>query len=133
MKRYRQSHKRVIATCTHPGCRQQLETAANHVKNCLCPKHRAEHERASRDLQNAKEREKNALKNPDGRAEMQITIVRDPDIECGFRSGAQMSTRDLEYMLKFGSFTVGTVFRKRTKAYMVVGLGAPQKMVEVAA
>ena len=123
----RRTHFRVVTTCCHPGCGAQIEAAANHRSSALCETHRRQHYIESHARAQAKRRTNNP---PTGRPEQFATILYDPDTECGFSVGAQISSRDVEYMLKLGTFTAGTVLRRRTLTYSVRGTG-PQRLVKV--
>ena len=122
----RRTHFRVVTTCCHPGCGAQIEAAANHRSSALCETHRRQHYLEARERTAAKHR----TGNPPGSPEQFATILYDPDTECGFSVGAQISSRDVEYMLKLGTFTAGTVLRRRTLTYSVRGTG-PQRLVKV--
>jgi hypothetical protein len=55
-------------------------------------------------------------------------VIRDPDPDGGFPSGAQLS--GLWPMLKSGVWTPGTLLRVEGKRYLVLGtVGQPQRLV----
>lgn len=50
-----------------------------------------------------------------------VTVVDDPDPDCGFRRGAAIPSQQFKIGLEMGVFTSGMLVRMRTKVYRVCG------------
>jgi hypothetical protein len=121
-----------VGTCKHCG-EQFQKTACVHLYCSTCKPLIVHLHRAKYVKQRTEERKHRTTGEAYERHDLRCAwiVVRDPDEEGGFRSGAKFSVEEKESMLKMAIFTPGTVLASRDKKYQVWQTGYTQRLYEV--